>query len=88
MIFFPPLSFGSCMPQFLLTSMLMKNFLLYIYIEMATNSIKKTENYIRLSNNIEIALVDTFQFEDGEPQISSFRLWLLQNHGDKNRYTF
>lgn len=52
----------------------MKTCVLFLYIEMSINSVKKTENYMRLNDNIETALVHIFQFEDRGPKISSFRL--------------
>lgn len=53
--------------QYLLSSMLMKTCVLFLYIEMSINSIKKTENYMTFNDNIETVLVHIFQFEDGEP---------------------
>lgn len=53
--------------QFLLSSMLMKTCVLFFYIEISINSIKKTENYMTFNDNIGRVLVHVFQFEDGEP---------------------
>lgn len=45
----------------------MKTCVLFLYIEMSINSMKKTENYMTFNDNIETVLVHIFQFEDGEP---------------------
>lgn len=66
-VFFYPSILVPVWLQFLLSSILMKTCVLFLHIEMSVNSIKKPENCMRLNDNIEIALVHIFQFEDGEP---------------------